>query len=172
MDPRRRVQDIDWERWQARDVATLLFITQGGRVLLIQKKRGLGAGKVNGPGGRLEPGESPLAAAIREVEEEVCVTPLEIEARGELSFEFTDGYRLHVHVFIARRFTGTPAATDEADPFWCSESALPFERMWADDALWLPHVLAGRSVKGRFVFEGDDMLDHELEIGELTPAMG
>jgi 8-oxo-dGTP diphosphatase len=100
----------------------------------------------------------------------VCVTPDAIQARGELSFEFTDGYRLHVHVFVAARFSGTLAATDEADPFWCDLDALPFAQMWADDALWLPHVLNGRSVQGRFIFEGDSMLDHELEVSELTSA--
>jgi 8-oxo-dGTP diphosphatase len=158
------VREIDWQGWQPRDVGTLLFIVRGREVLLIRKKRGLGAGKINGPGGRLESGETPLAAAIREVEEEVCLTPAEIEARGELSFDFTDGYRLHAHVFVAFAFAGTPTETPEADPFWCDLDALPYESMWADDALWLPHVLAGRSVRGRFVFEGDRMLDYELDV--------
>jgi 8-oxo-dGTP diphosphatase len=159
---RRRLSDIDWPNWQPRDVATLLFIQDAERVLLIRKKRGLGAGKINGPGGRLEPGETPEQAAIREVEEEVCVTPLGVSARGTLSFEFTDGYTLHAHVFVATGFRGTPLETDEAIPLWFDVGRLPFHEMWADDALWLPHVLAGRSVFGRFVFEGDAMLDHEL----------
>lgn len=162
------MREIDWQSWQPRDVGTLLFIVRGREVLLIRKKRGLGAGKINGPGGRLEPGESPLAAAVREVEEEVCVTPSEIEARGELSFDFTDGYRLHAHVFVAFAFSGTPSETPEADPFWCDLGALPFENMWADDALWLPHVLAGRSVRGRFVFEGDRMLDYALDVVDVS----
>jgi hypothetical protein len=42
--------------------------------------------------------------------------------------------------------------------------------MWADDALWLPLVLAGRSVSGRFVFDGDAMLDHELTSTEAPPS--
>ena len=71
----RLVSAIDWESWQPKDVATLLFIVRGDEVLLIRKKRGLGAGKINAPGGRLEPGEAPLAAAIREVQEEILVTP-------------------------------------------------------------------------------------------------
>ena len=66
--------------------------------------------------------------------------------------------------FVAFAFAGTPAETPEADPFWCDLDALPYENMWADDALWLPHVLAGRSVRGRFVFEDDRMLDHELDV--------
>jgi len=34
--------------------------------------------------------------------------------------------------------------------------------MWADDALWLPQVLAGSYVEGRFVFDGDSMLESEI----------
>jgi 8-oxo-dGTP diphosphatase len=158
----RRLSDIDWPNWRAHDVATLLFIHDAERVLLIRKKRGLGAGKINAPGGRLEPGETPEQAAIREVEEEVCVTPLGVSPRGALRFEFTDGYRLHAHLFVASGFRGSPTETDEAVPLWFPLASLPFDQMWADDALWLPHVLAGRGVVGRFVFDGDAMLDHEL----------
>lgn len=162
MSPPRRVTEVDWGAWAPTDVATLLFVIDGERVLLIRKKRGLGAGKINAPGGRLEPFESALAAAVREVEEEVCVTPFDIEARGTLKFEFVDGYRLQAHVFVARGYRGEPKETDEAVPLWFSQRDLPFHEMWADDALWLPRVLAGESVTGYFVFDGDAMLDHEL----------
>ena len=50
----RTVNDIDWTTWQPQQRATLLFVIQGNQVLLIHKKRGLGAGNINGPGGRLE----------------------------------------------------------------------------------------------------------------------
>jgi 8-oxo-dGTP diphosphatase len=158
----RGVADIDWQRWIPNDVATLLFVVREGRVLLIRKKRGLGAGKINGPGGRIEPGEAPMAAAIREVEEEVCVTPRGVEARGELSFQFVDGYALHVHVFVASDCDGEPRETDEACPYWTPVDRIPYAEMWADDLLWLPLVLDARSVSGRFVFDGDAMLDHDL----------
>ena len=49
----------------------ILFVLDGDQILLIDKKRGLGHGKVNGPGGRLEPGESAYQAAVRETREEV-----------------------------------------------------------------------------------------------------
>ncbi len=90
----RRVDAIDWPAWTPGDVATLCFILRGPEVLLIRKKRGLGAGKINGPGGRLDPGETPLQAAIREVEEELLVTPTGLTAHGDLRFAFVDGYRL------------------------------------------------------------------------------
>ena len=168
MSPPARVTDIDWKAWVPHDRATLLFVLDGERVLLIRKKRGLGAGKINAPGGRLEPEETALAAAVREVEEEVCVTPFEVESRGTLKFEFVDGYRLEAHVFVAHGFRGEPAETDEAIPLWFSRSELPYAEMWADDALWLPRVLGGESVVGRFIFDGDAMLDHELTSGTFV----
>ena len=57
------VHSIDWARWKPEDTATLLFVIQQGRALLIRKKRGLGAGKINAPGGRLERDEAPIDAA-------------------------------------------------------------------------------------------------------------
>lgn len=159
-----KLADIDWSAWRADDVATLLFVVRGGEVLLIRKKRGLGAGKVNGPGGRLEPGETPLACAVREVREELCVTAVDPTHHGELRFHFVDGYKLHAHVFRAERCEGEAAETDEAAPLWTSLDAIPYAEMWADDALWLPTLLAGGRFDGRFVFDGDAMLDHALEI--------
>lgn len=158
-------ESLDWSSWTPTDVATLLFVLRGEEVLLIRKKRGLGAGKFNGPGGRLEPGETPLACAIREVEEELCVTPRDIEACGELSFQFVDGYALHAHLFRAYAFDGVPTETDEATPHWFSVDQLPFEEMWQDDRLWLPRVLARENVRGWFVFDGDAMLWHRLSRG-------
>ena len=85
------MRDIDWSSWQPTDRATLLFVITDGRMLLIRKKRGLGAGKINGPGGKLDPGEAPIDAAVREVREEIGVTPSGVSHRGELSFQFVDG---------------------------------------------------------------------------------
>ena len=158
----RSLQDIDWSSWKAVDEATLLFVVKGGEVLLIRKKRGLGAGKINGPGGRIHAGETPLQAAVREVQEEVCVTPHGIEERGELSFQFVDGYSIHVHVFIATGCDGEVRETDEAVPLWTPIDAIPYDEMWADDRHWVPLMLAGQRFDGRFVFDGDAMLDFDL----------
>lgn len=166
-----RVADIDWTHWRPTDVATLVFIVSGGQVLLIRKKRGLGAGKINAPGGRLDDGESPEACAAREVQEELGTRPVGLTAAGILRFQFTDGYGIHVHVFRASGCEGTPAETDEAIPIWAPVDAIPFEEMWADDRLWVPHLLAGRRFDGRFVFDGDTMLDQALavDLADATP---
>ena len=106
--PITTVDQVDWSRWHAEEHATLLFVVEAAQVLLIRKKRGLGAGKINGPGGRLEPGETPMQCAIREVQEELLITPLDVHARGELRFQSDDFPRIHGYVFVAHGFEGTP----------------------------------------------------------------
>ena len=110
----RTVAEIDWQAWKPVEVGTLCFVIRDGRMLLIRKKRGLGAGKIVGPGGRLEPGESPVVCAIREIQEELCVTPTRVVARGEHFFHFLDGYAIHVFAFSAEDCEGEPRETDEA----------------------------------------------------------
>jgi 8-oxo-dGTP diphosphatase len=148
--------------WQPTERATLCFVIRDGQILLILKKRGLGAGKINGPGGRIEPGETPMQAAIRETEEELGVTPLGVEERGELHFQFEDGYALHCTVFVATDCLGEPVETDEAEPRWTSLDAIPYGDMWADDQHWLPGVIQGGRFKGFFRFEGDRMLTNDV----------
>ena len=80
-------------------MANLVFLTRGDEILLIHKKTGLGAGKINGPGGKQEPGETSLEAALREVSEELLIFPHHLEAVGELHFDFVDGLRLHGTVY-------------------------------------------------------------------------
>ena len=157
-----RIEDIDWDTWQPCDRATILFVIRAAEILLIHKKRGLGAGKVNGPGGRLESGESTRDCAIREVQEELRVIPLGVAQRGELSFQFVDGYSIHATVFVANGCDGEAQETDEAAPLWTPVDRIPYDRMWADDRLWLPRLLAGERFCGRFVFDGDTMLDHQV----------
>jgi 8-oxo-dGTP diphosphatase len=160
-----RFEEIDWKAWVPQQRATLLFVIRGGQILLIRKKRGLGAGKINGPGGRIDPGETPLEAAIREVQEELCVTPTGVRDCGELRFQFLDGLSLHGYVFTATDCDGDPQETEEAAPLWTPIDAIPYDEMWADDWLWYPLMLAGTRFDGRFLFDGDRMLGFEVESG-------
>jgi len=158
------VNDIDWETWVPTEKAVLCYIRSGGKLLLIRKKTGLGTGKINVPGGRIEPGETAIEAAARETREEVCVNPKGLVQAGELSFVFTNGYSLHGTVFVADGYEGNLAETEEAEPFWCSEDDIPYKEMWEDDAVWLPLVLDGQYVTGRFIFDEDEMLSHTIEV--------
>jgi 8-oxo-dGTP diphosphatase len=159
----KRIADVDWQSWKAVDAATLVFVVRDGQILLIRKKRGLGAGKVNGPGGRLEGGESPLDCAIREVQEELRTTPTGLQMCGENLFQFVDGYSTHVYVFRADGCDAEPQETEEATPFWTPIERIPYEQMWEGDVFWLPLLLAGKPFYGRFIFDEDEMLDHRVD---------
>jgi len=154
--------DDFWKTWEPRERATLCFLIQDGQILLIRKKRGLGAGKINGPGGRIEPGEEPHECAVRETSEEVGLTPLNVQNRGELHFQFADGYSLHCAVFVAHEYTGELIETDEALPIWTPLDSIPYDEMWADDIHWLPGVIQGGTFRGYFHFDGEKMLSKHL----------
>ncbi len=145
--------------------ATLMFIVKDGRILLIEKKRGLGAGKINGPGGKIDPGETALQAVIRETQEELCITPHGPRKLGELQFVMSDCPDILCHVYRSDDFTGNPTETDEAVPVWTPLGEIPYQRMWEDDRHWLPLLLAEQTFLGRFVFEGESMLWKELTTG-------
>jgi 8-oxo-dGTP diphosphatase len=164
MTPPHRIADIDWSRWRAVDRATLVFVVRDGEILLIRKLRGLGRGKINGPGGRLEAGESPRECAVREAKEELGIEPRDLAEAGQLCFQFLDGYSIHVTVFRAGDLDGHPSASDEAIPMWTPLAEIPFDEMWADDRIWLPHLLDGTPFSGRFVFDDDRLLDWEIEL--------
>ncbi len=155
---------IDWATWQPQQRASLCFIVREEMILLIRKKRGFGAGKINGPGGKVDPGETPLASALRETYEELGIKPLGAEQRGELHFQFRDDYSLHCTVFLAHDFTGEPRETDEALPLWTPLDAIPYDEMWADDRHWLPLLLRGAHLRAWFEFDGERLLRRKIVV--------
>ncbi|WP_135365129.1 8-oxo-dGTP diphosphatase [Halosimplex halophilum] len=151
--------------------ATLCHPVVDGELLLIRKRRGLGAGKLVGPGGKVEDGETPREAARREVREELRVDPVGLEKCGKFDFHFRDGSvdddSMHVHVFAADGIEGDPEATEEAVPEWHPADAVPYDEMWVDDRVWLPHLLDGETFRGEFVLndDGESLVRYEMEIG-------
>jgi 8-oxo-dGTP pyrophosphatase MutT (NUDIX family) len=151
-------------------VTTLCFLIKDDKVLLAMKKRGFGAGKFNGVGGKLEPGESVLAAAVREVEEEISVKLSESNLRhhATLFFEFENkpGWNQKCCVFVADSWRGSPGESEEMKPEWFKVDNLPFENMWVDDPHWLPKVLAGLRLRAKFIFDTDGKTIKFQEISE------
>ena len=158
-----KVSEIDWPAWIPTETAVLSFMQDNDKLLLIRKKKGLGAGKINAPGGRIDPGETALQAVVRESIEEVHMEPKNPQKRGELFFQFKDGYKLHGEIFFASEFSGTPTETDEANPFWCAIADIPYHDMWEDDQYWLPLALAETCFKAYFIFDDDRMLDKRID---------
>ena len=83
---------------------------------------------------------------------------------GELYFQFLDGYKLHVAVFAASGCEGELRETEEATPLWTDVGRIPYDEMWEDDAIWLPLLLKRKSFRGYFVFDGEKMLSHRMDI--------
>jgi 8-oxo-dGTP diphosphatase len=142
-------------------VVTLLFLrdTKQERVLLAQKKRGFGVGKLNGTGGKVQEGESIEAAAVREAQEEINVSIPEnaLTRAGKILFYFDEhpDWDLECHVFITDAWEGEPMETEEMAPEWCTISQIPFERMWVDDQYWLHRALLGEYIDATFNFGAD-----------------
>jgi mutator protein MutT len=140
----------------------------GERILLAMKKRGFGVGKWNGLGGKVQVGETIRQAAIRELEEEACVSTKEenLEHVATIDFHFEDpSWDQQMRVFIVHEWIGEPQETDEMAPQWHPIKDIPYESMWIDDRYWLPRILAGEKLKGAFRFtkEGAEIAKYDLE---------
>lgn len=146
---------------------TLLFLIRDDQILLAMKKRGFGAGKWNGVGGKLNDSETVEQALVRECQEEIGVTPLEYKKVAELDFvqdvDTPDPWHMYVYAYICTEWNGEPEETEEMAPKWYPLDGIPYKNMWDDDEYWLPLVIAGEHVRGKFTFdENDKMLTHDI----------
>ncbi|MFA6382649.1 MAG: 8-oxo-dGTP diphosphatase [Candidatus Buchananbacteria bacterium] len=140
-------------------------INEQSEVLLIMKKRGFGAGKWNGPGGKVKTDESPKAAAIREVKEEVGLDIKNLTELGFIEFIWPDhliDYNQRCHIYLTKEFSGEPRESDECRPAWFALDQIPYDQMWDDDKYWYPEALAGKAVKKRFFLnENNKIIKYE-----------
>jgi 8-oxo-dGTP diphosphatase len=155
--------------------ATLCFILENGKVLLLRKSEGLfGQGKWNAPGGKMRLGESAIECAVREVFEETGLTAKNLEPTGTVHFykhSQRESPDWTVHVFVSRMFAGTLVPGREGVPRWFEISALPFAEMWEDDKFWSHLALGGLKFEGWFYYSGDfeSLEDHKIEMRQGNP---
>ena len=152
-------------------IGTLCYVRRDGHVLLQLKAEGrFGGGLWNGPGGKIEDGESAEEATVREMREETGLTVRDLKEHGTLTFYLGDAREpdYAVHVFSTGSFEGTLESSDEGHVVWHPDDALPYERMWPDDPIWVPHLLAGRRFQGTFRLNDDlsRVIEHELRLIE------
>lgn len=168
-----RVDEIPWESWRATETCVLTYLVKDGKVLLILKKKGMGSGYFNAPGGHIEIEETKKEAAVREFKEETGLDVKNLEERGTLYFQFKDGIRMLGYVFFADEYSGEMVdETEETKPFWCPLEDIDYTMMWEDDRLWLPKALEGKHFEGYFIFDDRKMLDSKIIIEEEEESKG
>jgi 8-oxo-dGTP diphosphatase len=148
-------------------LATLCTIIRDGRILLQRKAEGrFGEGKWNGPGGKLQLGESPQECVIREVYEETGLRIHSLRLHGSLKHFFGgDGEPdWMVYQFSSDDFEGEPKESDEGVLKWFPFDEIPYDEMWQDDEYWLPLILEGKMFDGDFIFneDGSELLRHSI----------
>ncbi len=142
--------------------ACLVFVVdEASRMVLLGEKRsGFGAGNIVGVGGKIEVGETPVEAAVRETREEVglILGPKLLVARGIVRFRFPvkTSWDHDVHIFATTVWQGVPQESDELSPSWYPIDLLPLDAMWDDAGYWLPQVLAGEGVNLTITFAEDN----------------
>lgn len=151
---------------------TNVFVVFEGKILLGMKKRGVGEGLYNGFGGKVEPGETPLEAAHRELKEE-CGIDLPLIHAGRLLFlsAAMPSWAFHIELYRSApglsTYTGELAESDEMRPEWFPLSSIPYSQMWSGDKLWLPLVITGEH---RFLARED--YDRETDDASKEDSQG
>ena len=100
-----------------------LIVGDDGRVLITQRRadQSLG-GQWEFPGGKVEPGEAPVAALVRELGEEIGVT-VAVGRIWEVLFHAYPEFDLVMLVYVCR-INGSPRAVEVADLAWVAAADL------------------------------------------------
>jgi 8-oxo-dGTP diphosphatase len=159
-------------------MATLCYVRQGGKTLMlhrIKKENDMHAGKWNGLGGKLLPGETPEACAIREVCEESGLTMINPVLRGLLTFPgFANDDDWYCFLFVGREFTGELIDSDEGVLAWIDDTALLDLPLWPGDRIFIPWLDVDAFFSGRFRYVDGQLQDHDVVFyssnGVIKPA--
>lgn len=152
--------------------ATLCYCIRDGQVLLGYKKVRFGAGKWNGYGGKVDPGETIEEAAARELFEESGISTRSdaLKKIAHVQFYFAGKPVFECHAYVAYEWEGEPQESEEMRPQWFPLDAMPLTDMWVSDVAWLPGALSGEHVRGvvNFNEDGSSVIDMQFEPAEFS----
>ena len=107
-------------------VSAVALIDPDGRVLVSQRPEGKSmAGLWEFPGGKVEPGECPEAALIRELEEELGISTWE-SCLAPLTFasHTYEDFHLLMPLFACRKWVGAPVSKENQAIKWARPQSL------------------------------------------------
>jgi len=136
--------------------ATLLILVKDEKVLLGFKKKGeIGTNTLNGPGGKVENGESLMDCVIRETQEEVNLTldPNDLKKTAIVTFYNNGTPDFEVHLFYTTTCLGVPAETTDMSPAWYNVDNIPFDKMLASDHKWFARAVNGETFTARVYYK-------------------
>jgi 8-oxo-dGTP diphosphatase len=121
-------------------VAACALVDRDNRILLSRRPPGKAmAGLWEFPGGKIEAGETPEAALLRELEEELAVRT-EASCLAPLSFasHAYDDFHLLMPLYICRKYQGIPVSREGQTLKWVRAAALRDYPMPAADEPLIP----------------------------------
>jgi 8-oxo-dGTP diphosphatase len=124
-------------------------IERGGKILIAQRKRGgRHALKWEFPGGKVEPGETPLAALARELREELGIDAKIGKQLGAYTFGYPGGPPNHLLFFRVTRWKGEPQNLDFEQMVWERHDRLKDYDFLEGDAAFLRKLTAAAGSPG------------------------
>ena len=107
-------------------VVAVALIDVDGRVLIAQRPEGKSmAGLWEFPGGKVDPGETPEAALIRELREELAIdTELSCLAPFTFASHTYDDFHLLMPLYVCRTYQGIPQAREHQALRWVAPMRL------------------------------------------------
>jgi len=138
---------------------TLWIMIKDWKIFLWEKKRGFWKWVLNWIWGKQEGSESIETCMIREAEEEIGINILKLEKVGILHFYFQEksDWNQDVHLFNILDYSWKIIESDEIRPFWFDLDKIPYDKMWADDIIWLPRFLNWeKNLEYNFFFDAEN----------------
>lgn len=151
---------------------TLCYLEQDGCYLMlhrIKKKKDVNHDKWIGVGGKFEPGETALACALREVQEETGLTMQNPQYRGIVDFYCAPWPAERMHLYTCTEFTGTMTDCNEGTLEWVPKEAVQDLPIWPGDKLFFKLLAEGAPFFHlELTYDGDTLTRTLLDGQEVT----